>query len=142
MATTWFGGRVEASRRTLALAVGDAAMIALFVLLGEIRHGGTLAGGVETFVQFGIGWTLAALAAAVYGPDALRTPSRAVVQGFGTWVVAALIGQLVRVAMTPGSFVQLSFVLVSIGFGGAFLAAWRYLAARFVLPHHTPYPGE
>lgn len=130
MATTWFGGRVEASRRTLALAIGDAAMIALFVLLGELRHGGTLAGGVETFVQFGIGWTLAALAAAVYGPDALRTPGRAVVQAVGTWVVAALIGQLVRLAMTPGGFVQFSFVAVSIGFGGAFLGAWRYVAAR------------
>ncbi len=133
MATTWFGGRVEASQRTLVLAVGDAAMIALFVLLGELRHGGTLAAGVETFVQFGLGWTLAALVAAVYGPNALRTPGRAVVQVVGTWVVAALIGQLLRLAMTPGSFVQVSFVLVSIGFGGAFLAAWRYVAARFVL---------
>lgn len=130
MAATWFGGRVEASRRTLALASGDAAMIALFVGLGELRHSGTLASGIETFGQFGVGWLLAALAAGVYGPAALRTPTRAVVQAVGTWVVAALIGQLVRLAMSPGGVIQISFVAVSIGFGGAFLAAWRYVAAR------------
>lgn len=130
MAETWFGGRFEASQRTLVLALGDAAMIALFVGVGELRHAGSVAAGVETFAQFGLGWLLAALAAAVYGPDALRTPSRAVVQAVGTWVVAVLIGQLVRLGMTPGSLVQPVFLAVTIGFGGLFLAAWRYLAAR------------
>lgn len=136
MARTWFDGRVEVSTRTLALAIGDLAMIALFVLVGELRHAGTLAGGVRTFAQFGVGWLLVSVVAGVYGPRSIEDPRRAVIQVFAAWVLAAVIGQLVRLAMTPGSFVQLPFVLVSIGFGGAFLAAWRYLAARFVLPHH------
>lgn len=129
MARTWFRGRLEASSRTVALAVGDAAVIALFVILGELRHAGSAAAGVETFAQFGLGWLLAALAASAYAADALETPERAVLQGVGTWVVATLIAQGIRLAMTPGSLVQPVFVLVSIGFGGGFIGAWRYVAA-------------
>lgn len=132
MATTWFGGRVEATTRTLGLALGDVAMIALFVLVGELRHGGTFAGGVQTFGQFFVGWLLVSVVAGVYGPRALEAPRQAVVQVVAAWVLAAIIGQLVRLAMTPGSVVQLSFVAVSIGFGGAFLAVWRYVAVRAV----------
>lgn len=132
MATTWFGGRVEASTRTLGLALGDLAMIALFVLVGELRHGGTLAGGLETVGQFLVGWLLVSVVAGVYGPRALEGPRQAVVRVVAAWVVAAITAQLVRLAMTPGGLVQPAFVAVSIGFGGAFLAAWRYVAVRAV----------
>ena len=132
MADTWFGGRVEVSTRTLALAIGDLAMIALFVLVGEIRHAGTFAGGVRTFAQFGLGWMLVSVVAGVYAPRALEGSRRAVIQVVAAWVLAAIVGVLVRTAMTPGGFVQLSFVLVSIGFGGAFLAIWRFVAVRAV----------
>lgn len=135
MATVYLGGRFKASRRTLGLAVGDIAMIALFVLLGELRHSGTLASGVETFVQFGIGWLLVSVIAGVYSDQTLNGPRRAVVQVVAAWVIAAVIGQLVRLAMTPGSFIHPSFLAVSIGFGGAFLAGWRYVAARVVGPN-------
>lgn len=132
MVTTWFGGRVEASTRTLGLALGDLAMIALFVLVGELRHGGTLAGGIETFGQFLVGWLLVSGVAGVYGPRALEGPRQAVVRVVAAWVIAAIIAQLVRLAMTPGSLVQPTFVAVSIGFGGAFLAGWRYVAVHAV----------
>lgn len=132
MATTWFGGRVVASRRTLKLALGDVAMIALFVLIGEIRHAGSLGGGVRTFGQFLVGWLLVSVVAGVYSPKALENRRRAVVQVVAAWMLAAIIGQLVRLVMTPGGVVQLSFVLVSIGFGGLFLGIWRFVAARAV----------
>lgn len=135
MAMVLFGGRFEASRRTLALAIGDVAMIALFVLLGELRHRGTLLAGVETFVQFAVGWLLVSVIAGVYSGQTLEDPRRAVVQVVAAWVLAAVIGQLVRLAMTPGNFIHPSFVAVTIGFGGALLAGWRYVAARFVWPH-------
>lgn len=130
MARTWLAERFEASPRTLGLALGDAAMIALFVAGGEMRHGGNLGAGVETFAQFGVGWLLASLAAGVYGPAALASPRRAVAQVVGAWVVAALVGQLVRVLATPGGSVEPAFVVVSVAVGGLLLGAWRYVAAR------------
>ncbi|MFB6361620.1 MAG: DUF3054 domain-containing protein [Halobacteriales archaeon] len=132
MASDWFGGRLEASRRTAGLLIGDFAMIGLFVLLGELRHSGTLASGIETFMQFGIGWLLVSLLARVYDSRALASPRQAVVQIVITWVLAALIGQLVRLVMTPGNLILPSFVAVSIGFGGLFLGIWRYGAARIM----------
>lgn len=132
MSTAWLGGRLAVSRQTLALAVGDAAAIALFVGLGELRHGGTLTAGLEPFAQFGLGWLLAGGAAGVYAADALAGPRQAVVRGVAAWVVAALIGQLVRLVMTPGTVVQPTFVLVAIGVGGVFIGAWRYVAASAV----------
>lgn len=132
MSTTWLGRRLALDRQTLALGVGDAAAIALFVALGELRHGGSLAAGVETFAQFGAGWVLAGVAAGVYAADALAGPRRASVRGVAAWVVAALVAQLLRLLVTPGSLVQPSFVLVSIGFGGLFIGTWRYVAARTI----------
>lgn len=132
MTSSWLDRRIEASRRTLALALGDAVAIALFVALGELRHGGTAAAGLETFAQFGAGWVLAGVTAGVYAADALASPRQAVIRGLATWVVAAVIAQLLRLLATPGGFVLPSFVLVSIGFGGLFIAAWRYVAARGV----------
>lgn len=132
MTTTWLGGRIDASRRTLGLALGDGVAIALFVALGELRHAGTVAAGIETFAEFGVAWVLAGVAAGVYAADALAGPRRAVAQGVAAWVVAALVAQLIRLLATPGTVVRPSFVLVSIGFGGLFVGAWRYVAARVV----------
>lgn len=127
---TLLGGRVERSRRTLVLALGDGAMIALFVALGELRHAGSLTDGLETFGQFGLGWLLAGTLAWVYAPGAVDSPKRAVIQGVAAWVLAALVGQLLRVLMRPGTFVLPSFVVVSIGAGGLLIGFWRYVAAR------------
>lgn len=132
MAKAWFGGRVLASRRTALLAIGDYAMVALFVVVGEFRHNGTVAAGLETFAQFGVGWLLVAILAGVYARDALSGTRRAVLQAVGTWVLAALVAQLIRLLLTPGSLVQPTFVLVSISFGGLFIGIWRALAVRAV----------
>lgn len=130
MSTDPLGGRLAVDRHTLELATGDVAMIALFVLLGELRHGGSLLAGVVTFGQFGLSWAVAAVLAGAYAADALSTPGQAVLRALGAWVVAALVVQLVRVLLEPGSAVQPTFVLVSIGFGGLFIGLWRFVAAR------------
>lgn len=127
---TLLRGRVERSRRTLVLALGDGAMIALFVALGELRHAGSFAAGLETFAQFGLGWLLAGTLAGVYAPGAVDSPKPAVIQAVVAWVLAALVGQLVRVLMGPGTFVLPSFVLVSVGVGGLLIGLWRFVAAR------------
>ena len=132
MAGSWLGGRIEASTWTLGLLLGDLAMIGLFVAVGEVRHGGTLAAGLETYGQFLVGWALVSVPAGVYAPRALAEARRAVVSVLAAWVLAAIVGVLVRSALRPGGVIQLSFVAVTIGFGGAFLAAWRFVAVRAV----------
>lgn len=123
--------RVERSSRMLGVALGDAVAIAFFVVLGELRHGGSLVAGIETFGQFGVAWVLVAVAAGAYGSGALDRPGTAVLWGIGTWAVAALLAQLIRALMVPGD-IQPVFVVVSIAFGGLFIGTWRYVAARRV----------
>lgn len=130
--TSRLGGRIDVSRRTLTLALGDAAMIALFVALGEMRHGQPVGLGLAPFAQFGLGWLLASVPARVYAVEALASPRRAAIHGVATWVVAALIGQLIRFLVTPGTSVAPVFVLVSVVVGGVFIGIWRYIAAKAV----------
>ena len=125
------GGRIAATRRTAVLAAGDAAMIAIFVALGELQHGGSVAAGVETFLQFAVGWSVVAVPLGAYGPHALRSAPRAAGRAAGTWIAGALVGQVVRATVRPGFYVAPAFVVVSIVVGGALLAAWRAaMAAR------------
>lgn len=132
MAPSLLRGRVDADRRTIVLAAGDAAMIALFVLLGELRHSGTVAAGVGTFGQFALAWALVAVVAGAYTAEAVRSPSQAALWGLGTWIVAALVGQLVRLLVRQGAIVQPTFLLVTIAFGGLFIGGWRFVAARYL----------
>ena len=130
MADTYLGGRIEASRRMGVVALGDALAIAAFVAAGEARHAGTLAAGVETFLQFGIGWALAAVALYAYTARALSSPRRAAALALGTWIVGALLGQAIRLLTEASAGFSVPFVLVSIGTGGALLVIWRFVAAR------------
>lgn len=125
-------GHVGRPRRTVVIAVGDAAMIALFVALGELRHGGTVEAGLETFVQFGLAWAVVGVAAGVYAADALASPRRAAGYGMIAWAVAALVAQFLRLFLVQGARFQPTFVLVSIAVGGLLLGGWRYAAARFL----------
>lgn len=129
---TWLRSRLDADPRTVVVALGDAIMIALFVSLGELRHGGTIGAGLETFGQFALAWLLVAVAAGAYAPGALDRPVEAALLGVGTWIVAALVAQLIRLLVTPSAAVQPVFVVVSIGVGGLFIGGWRVVAARTV----------
>jgi len=119
------GGRVVITRRMAMVAAIDLVAIAVFVGLGELRHAGTLAAGLETFGQFLGGWLIAAVPFRAYTPRSVSTPQRALLVGGGTWTVAALLGQLIRIIVDPFASFAPSFVLVSIAAGGVLVAGGR-----------------
>ncbi len=125
-------GRVQRSLQSVALAGGDLVAIAVFVAIGEVRHGGTLGAGVLTYTEFIAGWAIAGVLLGAYAPDAVRSRRRAAGIVLVAWTGAALLGQLIRAVLKPGFFVSPSFVGISIVFGGIILVTWRVLAVEIV----------
>lgn len=126
-------GRIDVSSISLGLAIGDAVLIGLFVVSGEISHGVdpiTQTGVViDTALPFYIGWVIASLAVGAYSHAARATPKRAALMAAGTWIVAALIGQGLRAtSLFHGGF-DVAFVLVSIGVGLVLLVPWRVVVS-------------
>ncbi|PSP89595.1 DUF3054 domain-containing protein [Halobacteriales archaeon QS_4_69_34] len=125
--------RVEPSPTSAGLAFGDGALIAAFVLLGELRHGyGLLADPLrvlDTALPFFLGWALAAVLAGVYAPRARRSTRVAARATTFAWIGAALLGQALRASpLFHGGF-ALPFVLVSFGVGLLLLVPWRVAVA-------------
>ena len=120
---------VDASPRTLAVALGDVALIVLFVALGELQHGYDLLAQpgrvVGTALPFLIGWAVASVPAGVYAPEIYRSLRTAVTRTALAWVGAVLVGQALRAtAIFHGDF-AVTFMLVSLGVGLALLVPWR-----------------
>ena len=127
--------RIDASPTTFALALGDFALIALFVVLGELQHGYDILARpgrvVGTLIPFLVGWVLASVLAGVYAPTVYRSVRQTVARTVLAWVGAALVGQSLRAtSLFHGDF-ALAFVLVSLGVGLVLLVPWRAVVAFF-----------
>ena len=122
-------GRIDRSPTTLALALGDLLLIAVFVVAGEFSHGVSLFEQpwivLDTAIPFYVGWVLVAPLAGVYGTRARASPRRAALLTAGAWTGAALVGQLLRATDLFHGDWAVAFVLVSIGVGLALLVPWR-----------------
>ena len=121
--------RIDTAPRTLAIALGDVALIGLFVALGELQHGYDLLAQpgrlVGTALPFLIGWTVASVLAGVYAPAVYRSLRSGVARTALAWVGAVLVGQALRsTALFHGDF-AVTFMLVSLGVGLALLLPWR-----------------
>ena len=120
------------SRRAIVLATGDLVAIGAFVAGGELRHGGSLGAGLETFAVFALAWFVVAVPLDAFGRAVLEDRRRtARTVGLG-WTAAAVLAQVGRLLLRPGSTVAPSFVLVSIGIGGGLLLGWRLVAVSVV----------
>lgn len=133
MTRTVLGDRIVVSGRTARLVAGDAVAVALFAVLGELRHAGTARSTVETFGEFGLAWVLVATAVGAYGPGALDSPPRAAALAALAWVGAAVVGAAIRAGVEPGATLAPVFVLVTAVVGVVLLGSWRFVAARWVL---------
>lgn len=121
--------RIDASPETLVLALGDFALISLFIILGELQHGYSLLTEIDrvvgTALPFFLGWALSSVLAGVYGAAVYRSVRSVVTRTILAWVGAVLIGQALRAtSLFPGGF-ALAFVLVSLGIGLVLLVPWR-----------------
>lgn len=129
MARVLLGGRLVLDRSMAVVAIVDGVAIALFVALGEIRHSGTVSSGVETYLQFLLGWGIAAIVFHAYTPRAISTSKRTAFIGAKAWVLAAVVGQVVRMIAEPTAQFSPIFVLVSIVAGGVILVGARVLVS-------------
>jgi hypothetical protein len=110
---------------TPILALGDAAAVALFAVLGLLTHerGITVDGLLRNAVPIVGGWALAAAALRVYSRP---TPVRLV----GAWLVGITVGVAVRALLLERDVDEDQFVFlgVTVAVTGGLLLAWRALA--------------
>ena len=122
------------SRAIRRYALGDVVAIALFVLLGEFSHPEipfTVLGYLETLTTFLLGWVAVAAPAGVYGRATLEDGRIALLVPVLAWAVADAIAQLLRATTLFAGDAALSFYLVALIVGGAFIGAARYLIVRY-----------
>jgi len=124
--------RPDLSPVTAALTLGDAALIALFVAMGVVRHStvaalpSRLPGALAPFL---VGWVVGALLAGVYAPAIRRDRRRAVVRTVLAWVVAVAVGQSLRATELFSGDAAPAFVVVSLVVGLVLLVPWRAAVA-------------
>lgn len=135
---TWLADRLDVSRWTAVLAVGDLVVLTAFVAAGQYRHSGvnpfTLPGQLlGALAPFLIGWVAVALIGGLYTHDALLGPRRMVSWTLPAWILGAIIALALRgTELFPGTLVGL-FPFVAMVFGGLLIVTWRGVAA-VVLP--------
>jgi hypothetical protein len=129
MGRTYLGGRVEASRRTVRLAVGDAVAVLVFAAIGQARHGGGVTATLVTAGEFGLGWVVVATLLGAYGPRALASPGRAAGLGVLAWIGGSVLGAVIRTVVEPYATLNPVFVLVTMAVGVVILGGWRFSAA-------------
>lgn len=125
-------GRFPLTPVTGLLLVGDALALVAFVVVGALEHNidpvsytTRIAANAAPFV---FGWLLVALVGGLYTPAATDSVRETLRRGIPAWFVAVVIAQTLRSTdFLPGN-APLSFVLVSLLFGGLFLLGWRVLA--------------
>lgn len=133
---TYVRTRIDPEPFALVLGLGDAAAIVAFAAAGVNRHGGDPVGEpghlAMVAIPFLIGWGLAAFLGGLYTRDAITSARRALSWAVPAWVVATLLGHALRAtALFPGN-TTLTFVLVTLAFGGGLVLSWRVLAALVV----------
>jgi len=119
-------------RSAFFLWIGDAVVLAVFVLLGMGTHA-TLDGpsALARFAAFVVpllaAWTLAA---AGLGALQFLPPLRwRVIWGrtLAAWLIAAPLALLARALLLGAATVVVAFALVTLALGGGFLLLWRSL---------------
>jgi len=134
MAGTIMAGRVAIHRRTAWLLVGDLVVIALFVGLGELRHGGAVIDWTVTASEFALAWLVVGIPLGAYGPSALQSARRSAGRTLLIWAVAAPVGVAIRSLLEPLATFSFVFLAVMLGTGLVFLLPWRVLVAPRFLP--------
>lgn len=114
-------------RRVAVLAIGDAAVFALFTIIGLFNHkvGFSPYHFGRDFVPLTVAWFLVALIVDTYGRGGwMRVATN--------WLIGVTAGIIVRKwwVGSPNGAQFITFLAVALATNGVFLVIWRFLAAR------------
>ncbi|WP_410767179.1 DUF3054 domain-containing protein [Haloferax sp. DFSO60] len=134
--TSFLEERLDAG--ALPLAVGDILVIFLLVTVGVINHNGVSylstdpAGWVLTAVPFLVAWAIAAPLLGAYSPGAAESAKSAVPLGIRSWLVAAILGGIIRWTPLFEGGADPVFIVVMLVLGSLALGVWRTVYFRLV----------
>ena len=115
-------------RETLVLGVGDVAVVAGLLVIGQLSHDANPIAQpletLETIAPFVIGWLVVAALAGLYTRAGATSPSRTARLTTVVWLGAANVGLLLRRGPF-GDTAAWPFPLVITGFGLLLLLGWR-----------------
>jgi len=130
---TLLGDHIEVSWTTLAVALVDLSLVAVFVLAGELRHytmSLALSRTPGTYLPFAVGWLLAAPVIGAYARKARENVRSGVARTAFAWGVAVAVGQSLRATSAFHGDFDPSFALVSLLVGWVLLLPWRAALTR------------
>lgn len=126
--SSWLDQRLDRSRWTALLAVGDFLAIGAFVAVGQAQHDARTP-LLLAMAPFLIGWVVVALVGGLYTHDALLGPRRMLSWSVPAWILGALVAFALRAtSLFPGGISGL-FPVVATVFGGLLVVGWRTVAA-------------
>lgn len=131
MSETFLSRRVDAG--AAPLAVGDVLVILVIVGIGMFNHYGVdgvlsnPAAVLITALPFLVGWALGAALIGAYSPGAAESAKAAVPLGVRSWVVAAVVGILIRGLLSSFDLALGIFFVVMLVTGSVALGVWRWL---------------
>lgn len=123
------------ARAVRRYAIGDVAVITVFVVLGEFSHGANpiavFVPMLETLGTFLLGWIAVAVLTGAYSERSLENARHAILVPLFAWAIADAIAQLLRSLPFVRGNGAITFYLVALVVAGALIGAWRYVAFRF-----------
>ncbi|ELZ94279.1 hypothetical protein C440_11678 [Haloferax mucosum ATCC BAA-1512] len=134
--TSFLEERLDAG--ALPLAVGDLLAIFLLVTIGVINHNGVPylsnepVGWVLTAVPFLISWAIVSPLLGAYSPGAAESAKSAVPLAIRAWILAAVLGAVIRWTPLFEGGADPVFIGVMLVFGTAAISVWRTIYFRIV----------
>ncbi|MCQ4333315.1 DUF3054 domain-containing protein [Natronomonas sp. F2-12] len=123
--------RLDAS--TWPIAVGDVLALLVFLFLGTLQHSTLEAIRADPTIYllaagpFVLGWFVSAPLVGAYSPGGGSAPNSSIPLAIRSWILAVLVGLIVRTVALPGRGAAVSFTIVMLVGGTVFLSAWRFL---------------
>ena len=129
---TSLGGRIDRSRGTLLLAVGDVLVIIAVFSFGLLTHRIDPLSSIRytalTVLPFLVGWALVAPLAGAYSKRARTAVPHAAGIVAIAWIGATLVGSVIRASPFFHGGAHVVFVGVTIGVGLVAIVPWRIVA--------------
>ena len=113
----------------LIVALGDMALLVIFVIGGVVTHEPDSAAPIGTVMRtlapFSIAWFAAAVWIGVYRSDVIRSPRRALAQTFIAALIATPLAILLRAGLIGRAVIPTSFLAFTLALNTTLFLIWH-----------------